>query len=190
MAVSKRTRFEVLRRDELTCRYCRSRDNALTVDHVVPVALGGSDDPSNLVAACKDCNAGKASASPDEAMVAQVEASAVVWAAAIKAAALKRASERAERDAYVREFDEAWCVWHYTSDTERVVDRDDEWLMSVWRFYELGLPIGDLLDGIQIAMRNTRVANRDKWKYTCGVAWRSLDKIQGDAKKMADWGAF
>lgn len=32
MAVSKRTRFEVLRRDDYTCRYCRSRENALTID--------------------------------------------------------------------------------------------------------------------------------------------------------------
>lgn len=33
MAVTKRTRFEVLRRDNYTCRYCRSTDGALTVDH-------------------------------------------------------------------------------------------------------------------------------------------------------------
>lgn len=52
MAVTKRTRFEVLRRDNYTCRYCRSTDGALTVDHVTPRSLGGSDDPSNLVACC------------------------------------------------------------------------------------------------------------------------------------------
>ena len=55
MAVSKRTRFEVLRRDDYTCRYCRSTENPLTIDHVVPEALGGGNDPSNLVAACRDC---------------------------------------------------------------------------------------------------------------------------------------
>lgn len=54
MAVSKRTRYEVLRRDNHTCRYCggSAPDVRLTVDHVLPVTLGGSDDPSNLVAAC------------------------------------------------------------------------------------------------------------------------------------------
>lgn len=30
MAVNKRTRFEVLRRDDFTCRYCRSTENELT----------------------------------------------------------------------------------------------------------------------------------------------------------------
>lgn len=34
MAVSKRTRFEVFRRDDYTCRYCRATDNPLTIDHV------------------------------------------------------------------------------------------------------------------------------------------------------------
>ena len=73
MAIPKRTRFEVLRRDNYTCRYCRSTDNPLTIDHVTPVSLGGTDDPSNLVAACRDCNAGKASSSPDAEHVAQVD---------------------------------------------------------------------------------------------------------------------
>jgi hypothetical protein len=29
------------------------------IDHVVPVALGGSNDPSNLTVACPDCNGRK-----------------------------------------------------------------------------------------------------------------------------------
>lgn len=58
MAVSKRLRYEILRRDNHTCRYCGATapDVKLTVDHVVPVALGGSDVPTNLVAACDACN--------------------------------------------------------------------------------------------------------------------------------------
>jgi 5-methylcytosine-specific restriction endonuclease McrA len=39
MAVSKRTRYEVLRRDNHACRYCGgiAPDVILTVDHVTPV---------------------------------------------------------------------------------------------------------------------------------------------------------
>lgn len=61
MAVSKRTRFEVLRRDNFTCRYCGAKapDVELHVDHVHPRLHGGNDHPRNLVAACKDCNLGK-----------------------------------------------------------------------------------------------------------------------------------
>lgn len=55
------TRFAVLKRDGYRCRYCgRGADSVeLHVDHIVPVASGGSDDQSNLAAACIDCNLGK-----------------------------------------------------------------------------------------------------------------------------------
>lgn len=44
-----------------TCRYCRRRLDAkdFEVDHITPVCRGGTDDPSNLCAACGDCNRGK-----------------------------------------------------------------------------------------------------------------------------------
>ena len=58
MPLTKRIRFEILKRDNHTCRYCGASapEATLTVDHVLPLALGGTDQPNNLVAACKDCN--------------------------------------------------------------------------------------------------------------------------------------
>ena len=58
MAITKRTRYEVLKRDNHACRYCGAvaPDVKLQVDHVIPVALGGTDNPDNLVAACVACN--------------------------------------------------------------------------------------------------------------------------------------
>ena len=99
MSVSKRTRYEVLRRDNNTCRYCggTAPDVTLTIDHVTPVSLGGSDDPSNLVAACKDCNAGKSSSNPDAALVASVSDDALRWAAALKAAAAAAVADPIDR---------------------------------------------------------------------------------------------
>lgn len=54
-------RFEVFRRDDFTCRYCGSvsPDATLHVDHVHPVAAGGTDSIDNFVTACSDCNFGK-----------------------------------------------------------------------------------------------------------------------------------
>lgn len=62
MPISTRTRFEVLKRDDFTCRYCgrKAPEVKLHVDHIVPVALGGTGEMFNLVAACADCNLGKA----------------------------------------------------------------------------------------------------------------------------------
>lgn len=61
MSVTRSQRFEILARDNFTCRYCgrRAPHVQLHVDHVHPVSRGGTDDPLNLVAACVDCNMGK-----------------------------------------------------------------------------------------------------------------------------------
>lgn len=61
MSVGKRLRFEILKRDNFRCCYCGRTPGVveLYVDHVIPRAKGGSDEPSNLVTTCFDCNAGK-----------------------------------------------------------------------------------------------------------------------------------
>lgn len=60
-AMPAKRRFEVLRRDGFRCVYCglKASESELHVDHVVPVVDGGSDELSNLVTACIDCNLGK-----------------------------------------------------------------------------------------------------------------------------------
>lgn len=74
MAVTKRLRFEVLRRDHFRCYYCgiAAIDSPLAIDHVVPRALGGRDELENLVAACRDCNIGKTSTAPGPDLVESV----------------------------------------------------------------------------------------------------------------------
>lgn len=49
--VSKRLRFEILRRDQFKCRYCGTvaAERELRVDHVIPEALGGPSDWSGSV---------------------------------------------------------------------------------------------------------------------------------------------
>jgi hypothetical protein len=79
VAISKRLRYEVLRRDGFKCRYCHRDQVILTVDHVIPQTLGGSDDPSNLVASCDDCNAGKSSSLPGGPPVRDVPQFALQW---------------------------------------------------------------------------------------------------------------
>lgn len=61
MAISLKKRFEILRRDQFTCRYCgRVAPSVIVeVDHVMPRSEGGTDEDSNLVAACFECNRGK-----------------------------------------------------------------------------------------------------------------------------------
>jgi len=59
--MTKKTRFEVFKRDGFQCIYCGRRPPAviLEIDHVDPKANGGGDDINNLVTSCFDCNRGK-----------------------------------------------------------------------------------------------------------------------------------
>jgi 5-methylcytosine-specific restriction endonuclease McrA len=57
--LARSKRFEILKRDGYACHYCHRTNVALEVDHVVPLYKGGTNDDSNLVAACHDCNHSK-----------------------------------------------------------------------------------------------------------------------------------
>lgn len=182
MAVSKRTRFEVLRRDNNTCRYCggTAPDVTLTIDHVTPVSLGGSDDPSNLVAACKDCNAGKSSSNPDAPLVAAVSDDALRWAAALREAAERRVRDQEAQDELHDRFLDAWEA-HSTHGYYAPV-LPDNWWGSVQGLIAAGLPEPLLIDALRRALDATHVSYRDRFRYMCGICWRRVTEIQEEAK--------
>lgn len=47
------------------CAYCRQSPGS-TVDHVIPIARGGSDSIENIVPACSQCNSSKSDRTPQE----------------------------------------------------------------------------------------------------------------------------
>jgi hypothetical protein len=64
--ISKAMRFEIFQRDNFRCYYCGRHKSELPprvhldLDHKKPHVDGGEDSFENLVAACSDCNNGKA----------------------------------------------------------------------------------------------------------------------------------
>ena len=52
-------RTRIFARDNYHCIICGRRDN-LTIDHIVSVLRGGSDEDNNLQTLCKYCNSTKA----------------------------------------------------------------------------------------------------------------------------------
>lgn len=68
--ISKKRKREIWQRDNFICHYCgldltmdyqdhvfrASNVSFITVDHVKPKWQGGTNEPSNLVTSCLDCN--------------------------------------------------------------------------------------------------------------------------------------
>jgi len=73
IAVPKRIRFEVFKRDSFKCQYCGTSapEVILHVDHITPVAAGGTNELTNLLTACFSCNSGKSDKKLDDKSAVQ-----------------------------------------------------------------------------------------------------------------------
>lgn len=65
-AISYAKRALIMERDGFRCRRCGAgpRDERLVIDHIVPLALGGTSDDDNLQTLCHPCNQGKGARPP------------------------------------------------------------------------------------------------------------------------------
>lgn len=178
MTVSKRLRFEVLRRDDHTCQYCGEKAPHVTlhVDHVVPVTLGGSDKPDNLVAACKDCNLGKTSVPAGAPLVAAVGKMAAAYALDMTERMTTIRARIEQEEAYLEEFEESWNGWKYKGST---IPLPDDYKTSLYRWAKMGVPIELVERAIGIAMTKTGIKTyRGEFAYMAGVVWRALDDVE------------
>jgi hypothetical protein len=185
MAIPKRLRYEILRRDNHACRYCGAAapDVKLTVDHVIPVALGGTDEPSNLVTACEPCNTGKSASNPDAPLVDDVAADALRWSRA-----MARATEIAGLDLQAkmrrREIfrDDIWCAWTYEYMGKRnTFELPSGWEDAIDRFVAAGINELDFTEAVRIAMTSRA---RDVFRYMCGVLWNMVTERQKVAAEI------
>lgn len=184
MAVSKSLRMEVMRRDNHTCRYCGAAapDVKLTVDHVMPTTLGGSDEPSNLVTACRDCNAGKSSTPPGAPLVDDVSQDALRWAAAVQRVFDERIEQIEQETAYLDTFEGHWNGFTYSRTGERVPLPTD-WQRTITHWYGLDLPLTILLDSVDRAMRKPGLKGYDaEFRYMAGIVWSVLRESQAAAQ--------
>lgn len=180
MAISKRLRFEIFRRDNHACRYCGAMapEAKLTVDHVIPSATGGSDEPSNLVTACADCNGGKTSITPDSPHVQDVAELSVKWSAAIKAAADTMTAQLKNDESALQHFEHhIWGAWIYGYQA-KPYPLPVSWRSSIRAFLAAGLTMGILEECVDIACERDYMNPESRFKYMCGVAWRKVRELQ------------
>ena len=177
MAVSRRLRFEILRRDNHACRYCggAAPDAKLTVDHVVPVALGGSDEPGNLVTACADCNSGKSASLPDAPLVEDVAADALRWAAAMCRAAEVQLAERDDQAAHLDAFAAQWHDW-VDPNGQPFLELEGEHFATLRNLRRAGLSPADLAYATDQAMTAKHIPRGRLWRYFAGICWRMVEQ--------------
>lgn len=178
MPVSKSLRFEVLRRDQFTCRYCGSKapDVQLHVDHVVPAALGGPDTPENLVTACVDCNAGKANRSLDEDTVSDIAEDVEKWQKAKDLAAQKR-QNTIKNVAAVGEY--FLSVWPQHLDYSLPFN----YPKIVYNYIAQGISQDEIEHLVSVAVNSNAPAGR-KFQYFCGCCRNVIREIEDSARTI------
>lgn len=186
MAISKRLRFEIFRRDNHTCRYCGNKapDVKLTVDHVMPEALGGDDEPTNLVTACEDCNSGKTSIAPDSPLVDDIDKAASVWNAAL-AKAQEEASEKFDqREPLIGAF-----LWEWDEKLPQFARLPDDYEQTVVDFYAKGLSLDAIDEAIAItASKRGTISQAQMWSYFCGICWNKIRELEKRAREIIENG--
>jgi hypothetical protein len=175
-ALSKKTRFEVFKRDGFKCQYCGAHPPSvlLEVDHIVPVAGGGKNHMDNLVTACEPCNQGKGARA-----LTVVPESLDVKAASVKEReeqlrgfhdVMEAKRERIEAETW-RVLEELHCK---KLDT---VSRDE--FASTKRFIEK-LGVHEALEAAEIAVA-APIPHYKAFKYFCGICWNKVRKQEGNA---------
>lgn len=172
-AISKRLRFEVLKRDRFSCLYCSARPPkvALEIDHILPVSKGGKNTIDNLVTACFDCNRGKSNILLDsipDSLVQKMENRRIAneqHKQFLKI--IKQENKQIEQE--IDMVDKVYGIY-----VEGYV-LNDKSRLSVKKFIKI-LGVEEVIESMEKAGISCR---NDYWvfKYFCGICW---NKIKGN----------
>ena len=177
---SKKTRFEVFKRDRFVCQYCGAHppDSILEIDHIIPVCDGGGSDVENLVTSCFNCNRGKAGIS----------------LTSVPRSLAERAEEIQEREAQIAGYREIIQaredrieidIWRVadalvTDASTRGMRRG--WLLSIKRF-NTRLPLHEVIEAAEIAHARMLYSEVKRFKYFCGVCWTKIRNAEHDGEE-------
>lgn len=185
VAVSKRTRFDVFKRDKFACQYCGRCPPAvvLEIDHVTPRASGGGDDEDNLLASCFDCNRGKSDRHLTDVPSSVTDKLAIAKERAEQTAAYNDflLEQRRVADFAIEQLGICWFDKFKRKKSRFVFGEARE--ASVRRFLKY-LPEAVILDAIDTAHSKFRVigGNDERtWRYFCGVCWGKIREAGGQS---------
>lgn len=170
-AVSKKLRFDVFKRDSFTCQYCGAHPPKviLHVDHIDPVANGGSNNIDNLVTSCDCCNLGKGARQLSD----------------IPQSLKDKALQITEREEQIKGYNaalmarmnrienEAWDIAAAIDGQEFIESCNKQELASIKRFLER-LSFADVLAAAQSANAKFPWGGSRQFKYFCGICWGKI----------------
>jgi hypothetical protein len=173
--ISKKTRFDVFKRDFFKCQYCNaSPPNVLLhIDHVRPVVDGGGNEIDNLVTACEPCNLGKGArllASIPEtlaekaALVSERESQLLGYQAILES----------KRD---RIEEELWRVADALEPQSSVKGMKRDWTASIRRFNER-IGMHECLDAVEVARGRYPYGGKQTFLYFCGICWNKIRALE------------
>jgi hypothetical protein len=164
MAIGKRLRFEIFKRDGFRCVYCGATPtgSALQVDHVLATANGGTDDEANLVTSCQPCNGGKSAVPLEERRerVGLDPAIATEHAEQIRAYLAAQRELAACKAAVIGELEDAW--------RDIVGEEPRREFAGILLSAIKDFPIDELLEVFAI-VANRRIFGVGNIRYFCGI---------------------
>lgn len=175
--ISKRTRFEIFKRDQFTCQYCGGKPPAviLWVDHILAVSAGGDNERDNLAPSCDRCNQGKSDVPLEQVVKSLAET-------------LKVEKEKSEQMAIYNEWLKELRLarsddFYLVSDAIVECSGDDPEKIEIAGKRSISvrtilkhLPVQRVLEAIEIAHSrfNFKTDGYTTFRYFCGCCWRMI----------------
>lgn len=178
MAVSKKIRFEVFKRDGFRCAYCGKSppEVILEIDHIKPKSKKGKDDINNLITACFDCNRGKSNIVLDKAPQQLIDNIEVLKEKEEQLVEYHKLIRRIERriQRHISEIDNIFIEYFKKLCLSEGFKRG-----SLKQFLnKLSLP--EVKDAMHIACSRKPKDQDGAIRYFCGVCWNKIRQKSGE----------
>lgn len=181
MAISKKVRFEVFKRDGFRCGYCGQSPPSviLELDHIDPKSKGGQDEINNYLTACFDCNRGKRDIPLGKIPLKLQENLKILKEKESQLREYRRFIAKIEKRV-AADFKEIGTIFTTQYPGWELSDKFNN--TSLRRFLQL-LPKHVVIEALYIAIHRWPTNSDRVIRYFCGVCWH---KIRGTEKEVID----
>lgn len=177
-SLSKKTRFEVFKRDSFKCQYCggSAPEAVLVVDHIDPLSKDGADEMVNYITACHSCNSGKSDRKLDDSTTLQ--------------------KQKAQLDELNERREQLEMMMQWRSGLKEIGELQLDEAVDAWRVGAVGWSLNDkgvkemkahvkkyglnaVLDGIEVAVATYLVIDPETGKSTADSVNKAWAKLGG-----------